>query len=120
MLHRKYYPHGESGDVRDYLDALRKSNQKKKAAVKLDIDIQTLETFWPHTLNVTVRILRGWEPLWELKRLYDKIAYRIFFCIRNDELWLLSAYEKASEKTPRSELERAHRRMREVLEKNYE
>lgn len=101
--------------MRDYLDALRKNNQKK-AAVKLDIDIQMLEMFWPNTMNVTVRILRGWEPLWELKRLFDKIAYRVFFCIRGDELWLLSAYEKASEKTPRNELERAYRRMREVLE----
>ncbi len=102
--------------VRDYLDALRINNQKKKAAVKLDIDIQTVEMFWPQVMNVTVRILRAWEPLWEIKRLFDKIAYRIFFCIRKDELWLLSAYEKASEKTPRSELERAYRRMREVLE----
>lgn len=103
--------------MRDYLDALRGNNQKKKAAIKLDIDIQTLEMFWPQTMNVTVRILRGWEPLWELKRLFDKIAYRIFFCIREDELWLLSVYEKESDKTPRSELERAYRRMREVLEK---
>lgn len=78
MLKRRYYPGGDTGEVRDYLDALRKNNQKKKAAVKLDIDLQTLETFWPETLNVTVRILKGWEPLKELKREYDKIAYRIF------------------------------------------
>lgn len=102
--------------MRNCLDALRRNRQKKKAAAKLDIDIQTVEAFWPQTMNVTVRILRGWEPLWELKRLFDKIAYRIFFCIRKDELWLLSAYEKESEKTPRSEIERAYRRMREVLE----
>jgi hypothetical protein len=29
-----------------------------KAAVKLDLDIQTLEEFWPETLNVTVRGLK--------------------------------------------------------------
>lgn len=116
MLHRKYYPREEAGEVRDFLAALRWNNQRKKAAVKLDIDIQTLEMFWPRTMNVTVRILRGWEPLWELKRLFDKIAYRIFFCTRKDELWLLSAYENGSEKTPRSELERAYGRMKEVLE----
>jgi len=116
VLYRKYYPHGESGDVRDYLHALRSRRQKTKAAAKLDIDLQTLEAFWPQTMNVTVRLLRGWEPLWELKRRFDKIAYRIFFCVRGDELWLLSAYEKESEKTPRGELERAYRRMRRILE----
>ena len=86
-----------------------------KAAVKLDIDLQTLEEFWPQTLNVTLRGLKGWEPLLELKRRYDKAAYRIFFCIRDDELWLLSAYEKQSEAAPRRELEKAYRRMRSVL-----
>jgi phage-related protein len=116
MLHRRYYPDGDSGEVRDYLDSLRRSNQRKKAAVRLDIDIQTLEEFWPDTLNVTVRVLRGWEPLRELKRRFDKIAYRIFFCIKEDELWLLSAYEKESEETPKSELEKAYRRMKDVLE----
>ena len=116
MLYRRYYPRGESGDVREYLEALRKNSQNRKAAVKLDIDIQTLEAFWPQTMNVSVRLLRGWEPLWELKRLFDKIAYRIFFCIRKDELWLLSVYEKASARAPRNELERAYGRMRKVLE----
>ena len=116
MLKRRYYPGGDTGEVRDYLDSLRRNNQKKKAAVKLDIDLQTLETFWPETMNVTVRTLKGWEPLKELKREYDKIAYRIFFCIRKGEMWLLSAFEKESQETPRSELEKAHRRMKEVLE----
>lgn len=33
-----------------------------KAAVRLDLDLQTLEEFWPETLNVTVRGLKGREP----------------------------------------------------------
>lgn len=115
-LRRRYYPHGNSGDVREYLEALRQDNQRKKAAVKLDIDIQTLEEFWPKTMNVTIRTLKGWEPLKELKREFNKIAYRIFFCIRKDELWLLSAYEKESDDTPRNELEKAYRRMKNILE----
>ena len=116
MLHRKYYPCGDSGEVREYLASLRGNGQKKKAAAKLDIDIQTLEMFWPKMMNVTVRTLRGWEPLRELKRGFDKIAYRIFFCIKKNELWLLSAYEKESDDTSRNELEKAHKRMKEVLE----
>ena len=85
--------------------------------MKLDIDLQTLEAFWPQTLNAEVRTLKGWEPLKELKRRYDKIAYRIFFCIDLNELWLLSAYEKGSETTPKNELEKAYKRMQEVLER---
>lgn len=111
----RYYPGGESGEVREYLQSLRRDPRTMKAAVKLDIDLQTLEEFWPETLNVTVRGLKGWEPLLEIKRRYDKAAYRIFFCVRRDELWLLSAYEKQSESAPRSELEKAYGRMMVVL-----
>lgn len=111
----RHYPHGETGEVRDYLHALRENLRTMKAAIKLDIDLQTLEEFWPETLNVTVRGLKGWEPLLELKRRYDKTAYRIFFCVRGEELWLLSVYEKQSEDAPRRELEKAYRRMRAVL-----
>ncbi|HXS99789.1 MAG TPA: type II toxin-antitoxin system RelE/ParE family toxin [Elusimicrobiota bacterium] len=111
----RYYPKGESGDVQEYLRALRRDPRTMKAAVKLDIDLQTLEEFWPETLNVTVRRLKGWEPLLEIKRRYDRAGYRIFFCVRRDELWLLSAYEKHSEGAPRSELEKAYGRMQLVL-----
>jgi phage-related protein len=115
MLHRRYYPDGESGDVRDFLAALRRDPNRRRAAAKLDIDIQTLEEFWPVTMNVSVRTLGGWEPLKELRRRFDKIAYRIFFYVQGDELWLLSAYEKTSNETPRRELEKAYARMREVM-----
>lgn len=55
-----HYPHGETGEVRDYLQALRRDARTLKAAVRLDLDLQTLEEFWPETLNVTVRGLKGW------------------------------------------------------------
>ena len=116
MLRKRYFPHGDSGEVRDYLNALRQDGQRKKAAVRLDIDIQTLEEFWPRTLNVVVKTLRGWEPLRELKREYDGIAYRIFFCVKWDELWLLSAFEKESQETPRNELEKSYKRMKKIME----
>ena len=115
MLLRRYYPDGESGEVREFLAALRADRQRRKAAVRLYIDIQTLEGFWPDTMNVSIRTLRGWEPLKELRRRFDKIAYRIFSCVRGDELWLLAAYEKESAETPRHELGRAYGRMRDVL-----
>jgi phage-related protein len=114
-LRIRIYPGGDAGEVRGYLRALRCDARTRKAAVKLDLDLQTLEEFWPNTLNVTVRRLKGWEPLLELKRSYDKVAYRIFFCVRGDELWLLSAYEKHSQAAPRRELEKAFHRMKSIL-----
>ena len=116
MLHRRYFPGGDWGEVREYLEALRLGGRTKKAAIRLDLDVQALEESWPGTLNVSVRTLKGWEPLREIRRPFDKIAYRIFFCVRGDELWLLSAYEKESDDAPRHELEKAYRRMRRVLE----
>ena len=62
-----------------------------KAAVKLDMDLQTLEEFWPQTLNVTVRGLRGWEPL--------------------------SAYEKQSDLGLTGNWRKQYRRMRLILKK---
>ncbi|MEW6229677.1 MAG: hypothetical protein AB1700_16560, partial [Bacillota bacterium] len=73
----RHFPHGETGEVRDYLLGLRRDPRTLKAAVRLDLDLQTLEEFWPETFNATVRGLKGWEPLLELKRRYDKTAYRI-------------------------------------------
>lgn len=115
-LRRRYYPHSDGGEVHDFLAALRRSPRTRKAAAKLDIDLQTLESFWPETMNVTVRLLRGWEPLRELKREYDGVAYRVFFTVLGDEMWLLSAFEKKSAETPRREIEKAYRRMKLVRE----
>jgi phage-related protein len=118
MLRRRYYPGGETGEVREWLAGLRSDPQRKKAAWRLDQDIQTLEEFWPRPLNVTVRTLRGWEPLRELKRDYDGIAYRVLFFVFKDTLWLLSAFEKQSAETPRRELKKGRDRLIKVLRAN--
>ncbi|MBI4370836.1 MAG: type II toxin-antitoxin system RelE/ParE family toxin [Elusimicrobia bacterium] len=110
-----YYPGWDAGAVRDYLNALRDDGQRKKAAAKLDFDLHMLETTWPRPQFVTVKSLKGHEPLYELAREYQGIAYRISFCVRGQEIWLLHAIEKKQPKTPTTDLNLAYNRMRNVL-----
>lgn len=63
--------------------------------------------------QITVRPLGN--KLWELKRRYDGISYRIFFGVWEGAVWLLHSIEKKSAKTPADDLILARRRLREVM-----
>jgi phage-related protein len=52
------------------------------------------------------------QGLWELKRLFEGVQYRIFFCANGGFVWLLHAIEKKSSKTPLDDLRLARKRMR--------
>lgn len=110
-----YYPGWDTGFVRDSLDKLKDDGQRKKAAAKLDFDLHILETTWPRPQFVTVKTMKGREPLLELTREYQGIAYRIFFCVNAQEIWLLHSIEKKKRKTPASDLQLAFDRMRNVI-----
>ena len=110
-----YFPGWTEGYVKEYLDKLESDGQRKKAAAKILFDMQMLIQTWPRPSFVTVRPLKGHEPLWELKREYQGIEYRVFFCARKDEIWWLHAIEKKGQKTPLSDLEAAAQRMNQVL-----
>ena len=115
-----YYPHWEQGFVRDYLMGLENRVDRRKAAAKLRFDIQMLATEWPRPKFVRVKKLRGYESLWELMREYEGISYRVFFCVSDDEMWLLHAIEKKSQKTPLSDLELAFKRMHDIFRRKDE
>lgn len=89
-----FWPKGDEGEVLDFLDSPKNDPARRKAAARLLVDLAILQECWPETMNVSVKKLNGWEPLMELRRRCDKVAYRIFFCLRGSELWLLSAFEK--------------------------
>ena len=110
-----YYPGWHTGFVRDDLNELRHDGQRKKAAAKLDFDLHMLETTWPLTRFVRLKSLKGHEPLFELIREYQGIAYRIFFCVKGQEIWLLHHIEKKGQKTPSGDLNLAFSRMQDVL-----
>jgi phage-related protein len=110
-----YYPGWDSGFVKDYLDELRGDGQRRKAAVRILQDIQDLSLSWPPPRHLTVKIMRGREPLWELIREYQGIEYRVFFCKKERDIWLLHNIEKKRKKTPENDLKTAYDRMQNVL-----
>lgn len=113
-----YYPGWEKGFVLDYFNELKKDGQRKKSEAKLRGDLLILVCTWPRPIGITVKILKGYEPLWELKREYQGIAYRVFFCVKGEEIWLLYAIEKKEQKTTHSDLSTAYNRMQNVLKGN--
>lgn len=54
------------------------------------------------------------QGLWEIKRAFAGVPYRIFFCVVRGCGWLLHAIEKKSAKTPLDDVRLARKRMRAV------
>ncbi len=111
-LRIRFYPNDDASEVKDFLNKLYRDPQRRAASLRLEADIRVLAHFWPDTMNVTIRMMGGWEPLRELKRRCGPISSRIFFAVLGSDLWLLSAFEKQSKGTPSRELRKAYDRLR--------
>ncbi len=111
MLEIFYYPHGNRGPVAECLERLAK--ERPQAFAKLVIDLEVLGAEGLRSQRITVRPLG--DKLWELKRPYEGIQYRIFFGVWKGAAWLLHSIEKKSAKTPKDDLELARKRLREVM-----
>ena len=111
MLDILYYPEGNRGPVRDYLTGL--ARERPKAFARLALDLEVLGGEGLRSRQITIRPLG--EKLWELKRLYDGIQYRVFFVVHQGAAWLVHSIEKKSAKTPPDDLRVARRRLREVM-----
>ena len=75
MIDILYYPDGNRGPVREYLTGLAK--ERPNAFARLAVDLEILGAEGLRSQQITVRPLGN--KLWELKRLYDGIQYRLFF-----------------------------------------
>ena len=75
MLEILYYPEGSRGPVREYLARL--ARERPKAFARLAVDLEVLAAEGLRSPRVTMRPLG--DKLWELKRLYEGVHYRIFF-----------------------------------------
>ncbi len=111
MLEILYYPEGSRGPVRAYLAEL--ARQRPKAFARLALDLEVLGAEGLRSQQITIRPLGN--KVWELKRLYDGIQYRVFFGIYHGAAWLVHGIEKKSAKTPKDDLELAKKRLREVM-----
>ena len=111
MLEILYYPDGNRGPVKDCLTQLAK--ERPKAFARLALDLEVLGAEGLRSQQITIRPLGN--KLWELKRLYDGIQYRLLFGVWKGAVWLLHGIEKKSAKTPKDDLELARKRLREVM-----
>ena len=111
MLDILYYPEGNYGPVRDALTQLAK--ERPKAFARLALDLEVLGAEGLRSQQIIVRPLG--DKLWELKRLYDGIQYRVFFGVHKGAAWLVHSIEKKSAKTPKDDLEVARKRLKEVM-----
>ena len=111
MLEILYYPEGNSGPVKNYLNWLVK--ERPKAFSRLVVDLEVLGAEGLRSQQITIRPLG--DKLLELKRLYDGVQYRLFFGVHKGVIWLLHNIEKKSAKTPKDDLDLAKKRLREVM-----
>lgn len=92
--------------VRDWLKGL---NREERLAI--GTDIMTVEFGWPIGMP-TCRPMG--DGLFEVRtNLADRIA-RVIFCVDEGQMVLLHGFIKKSQKTPKSDLERARKRKRQL------
>lgn len=77
-------------------------------------DIKTVEFGWPLGMPVC-RSIRSHKGLWAVRsRLLSGRIARVLFCIEDGRMVLLHGFVKKSRKTPKTDLDIAARRMKEV------
>ena len=75
-------------------------------------DIQTAEFGWPLGMPTCRPLGNGW---WEVRsNMSDDRVGRVIFCISHGAMVLLHGFVKKTQKTPKAEIELAHRRRREI------
>lgn len=112
MLVVWYYPGGDgAGPVKQALESLAMKRPQAYARLRLDLHVLGIEGL--RAPRLTLRYVG--QKLWELKRRYEGIEYRLFFGVSGGAVWVVHLIEKKSAKTPRSDLALARRRLQEVI-----
>ena|SRR3990167_10037550 len=92
--------------VRDWIKALNKKDKKI-----IGHDLLVLQYNWPLGMPLVKSLGKG---LWELRsNLSNRIA-RLIFVQKRNEIILLHAFIKKTQKIPGNEIEIAHRRLKEI------
>ena len=98
--------------VRDWLKELSKDDRKVIGA-----DIMTLECGWPIGMPLCKPMVSH-KGLWEIRtNLSGKRKSRILFCVYNGQLLLLHGFIKKAQKTPKTDLDLAAKRMKQLNQK---
>lgn len=91
-------------------DFIEKQDESTRAKITSSVDL--LETDGPFLKPPYIKKLQ--DKLYEL-RISGKVAIRIFYTISNNEYYLLHAFKKKSQKTPKREIKTAIDRIRELV-----
>ena len=93
--------------VREWLTSLPKADRRM-----IGVDIATVEYGWPVGMPTCRPLGRG---LWEVRSsLPSKRISRVLFCVAQAHMVLLHGFIKKSQKTPKSDIEIARARQKEV------
>lgn len=115
MLRIQFYPWGNRGPVKEYLEDLRNDPRRKDAWAKLMRDLAFLETNGLFSKEISIERVTGVPgSVWELRRSYEGIKYRIYFWVGKGEAWLFHHLEKKTPKIPPSDLKLIRKRSKEV------
>lgn len=99
--------------VAEFLRALT-PKQRGKIAWVLDM-VRTTE----HVSAEYLKKLAGTDGIWEIRVVYRGDAFRLLSCFEGRNLVVvLTAFAKKTEETPLLEIELAHRRRRDYLDRN--
>lgn len=103
-----YKTSSDNEPVRDWLIELPKAERQL-----IGLDLQRVQYRWPVGMPLCKHLGNG---LWEVRtNLQDGKISRVFICFHDGDLYALHAIIKKTQKTPKSDLDLALKRMKEVL-----
>jgi phage-related protein len=95
-----------SEPVRNWLKSL-----SPRERLTLGTDIKTVEFGWPVGLPVCRSLGDG---LWEVRSRLNRRIGRVIFYISDGTMWLLHGFIKKQQKTPKTDLDIARKRKKEI------
>lgn len=101
-----YMTEGGEVPVRSWIKA-----QDVQAKTKIGEDIEHVQWRWPVGKPRVGTLGNG---LWEIRSSVFSVDYRVIFFVRRSSMVLLHAIQKASQKTPKPDIDLALARKREV------
>ncbi len=106
---------GES-EVENYINTLRKQVNNKDNRVKLNKIIAYMNLLSEQGLEIGSPYIKHLEDdIWELRPIRDRILFAYY---TNNKFLLLTCFMKETQKTPKREIERARRLLKDYKERN--
>ena len=110
MYKVKYYAENNKSPVVEFIE-----NQSPKEQAKILREIDLLEEFGLFLGMPHIRKLKGYDDLWELRIKFSSNIFRIFFFnYKKGVFVLLHAFKKKNNKTPKREINKALRRIKNI------